>query len=183
VGEPTLRGHSGTLAQSSCPYPELVGARLAVYDPRWPQLYELEVVDVANALAPVVATEHIGSTSVPHLAAKPTIDIAVGVRALTLPSTAWNQMEALGYHYGGDHGLPQHVFRKGESAPWRFLVHVVEYDGAMWREYLHFRDYLRADPAGAARYAELKESLLAEGGNWYAGRDKESFIRPILDDA
>jgi GrpB-like predicted nucleotidyltransferase (UPF0157 family) len=160
-----------------------VEARLAVYDPRWPHLYTREVADVAAALAPVVETEHIGSTSVPGLAAKPTIDIAVGVKSLSLPSTARNLMEALGYHYGGNHGLPQHVFRKGDSVPWHFLVHVVEYEGAMWRDYLHFRDYLRADSEAAARYVELKQSLLTERGGWYSGRDKESFIRPMLDAA
>jgi GrpB-like predicted nucleotidyltransferase (UPF0157 family) len=90
-------------------------------------------------------------------------------------------MEALDYHYGGSHGLPQHVFRKGESVPWRFLVHVVEYQGAMWRDYLRFRDSLRAEPEAAVRYSEFKASLLAERGDWYSGRDKEPFIRPILE--
>ena len=135
------------------------------------------------ALAPVVAAEHVGSTSVPGLAAKPTIDMAVGVENLALPSTAWSRIEKLGYHYGGDHGRPQHVFRKGDSVPWQFLVHVIEYEGSMWRDFLRFRDHLRAHPDDAARYAELKQSLLADRGDWYSGKDKESFIRPILDAA
>jgi GrpB-like predicted nucleotidyltransferase (UPF0157 family) len=90
-------------------------------------------------------------------------------------------MEKLGYHYGGDHGRPQHVFRKGEAVPWQFLVHVVECEGTMWRDYLRFRDHLRANPQDAARYTDLRASLLAEGGGWYSGEDKESFIRPILE--
>lgn len=133
------------------------------------------------ALAPVAAAEHIGSTSVPGLAGKPTIDIAIGVNSLALPPVAWSRMDTLGYQYGGDLGHPQHVFRKGESVPWSFLVHVVEHEGAMWRDYLRFRDYLRANPEAAARYAALKESLLAERDDWYSGRDKEPFIRPILE--
>lgn len=92
-------------------------------------------------------------------------------------------MDALGYRYGGDLGHPQHVFRKGESVPWSFLVHVLEYEGTMWRDYLRFRDYLRANPEAAARYTALKKSLLAECGDWYSGRDKEPFIGPILDAA
>jgi GrpB-like predicted nucleotidyltransferase (UPF0157 family) len=60
-------------------------------------------------------------------------------------------------------------------------VHVVEYEGTMWRDYLHFRNHLRANPEVAARYAAFKESLIAERGDWYSGRDKERFIRPILD--
>lgn len=158
-----------------------MNTRLAAYDPRWPDLYEREVVGVIAALAPVVAAEHVGSTSVPGLAAKPTIDIAVGVESLSLPSVAWGRMEKLGYHYGGDHGRPQHVFRKGEAVPWQFLVHVVEYEGTMWCDFLRFRDHLRAHPQDADRYADLKASLLAELGDWYSGRDKESFIRPILE--
>jgi GrpB-like predicted nucleotidyltransferase (UPF0157 family) len=118
---------------------------------------------------------------VPGLAAKPTIDIAAGVPNLALASAAWTRMKKLGYHYGGDHGHPQHVFRKGEAVPWQFLVHVVEYDGTMWRDYLRFRDYLRAEPEAAVRYSELKESLVAERGDWYSGRDKEPFIRLILE--
>jgi GrpB protein len=90
-----------------------VGTRLAAYDPRWPHLYKREVADVAAALAPVVATEHIGSTSVSGLAAKPTIDIAVGVKSLSVPSMARNLMETLGYHYGDTHGLPQQATRRG----------------------------------------------------------------------
>lgn len=158
-----------------------MAASLAAYDPSWPHLYEQEIVPVTAALAPVVAAEHVGSTSVPGLASKPTIDIAVGVAWLALSRNAWREMERLGYHYGGDHGHPQHVFRKGEAVPWQFLVHVVEHDGAMWRDFLRFREYLRANPAEAARYASLKASLLIKRGNWYSGRDKEPFIRPILD--
>jgi GrpB-like predicted nucleotidyltransferase (UPF0157 family) len=90
-------------------------------------------------------------------------------------------MEQLGYHYGGDHGLPQHVFRKGECVPWHFLVHVVEHGGSMWRDFLTFRDHLRGNPIAAARYEELKRTLLIQRGEWYSGRDKEPFIRPILD--
>jgi GrpB-like predicted nucleotidyltransferase (UPF0157 family) len=158
-----------------------VAARLAAYDPRWPQLYEQEAIFLAAALAPVLATEHVGSTSVPGLAAKPTIDIAVGVPSLSLPKTAWEEMERLSYRYGGDQGRPQHVFRKGEVVPWQFLVHVVEHGGPMWRDFVCFRDYLRTNPAEAARYARLKASLLVERSGWYSGRDKEPFIRPILD--
>lgn len=155
--------------------------RLATYDERWPSLYEQEVVLVVAALAPTIAAEHVGSTSVPGLAAKPTIDIAVGVPSLDLPSGAWTEMEKLGYHYGGSHGLSQHVFRKGDSVPWRFLIHVVEHEGAMWRDFLRFRDYLRAHPSEAKRYAELKASLLSDREGWYSGRDKEPFIRLILE--
>lgn len=154
---------------------------LAPYDRGWARRYEAEIAPLGCALAPVVAVEHVGSTSVPGLAAKPTIDIAVGVPDLRLPEGATAAMERIGYHYAGDLGLPQHVFRKGDRVPWRFLIHVVEHGGSMWRDFLTFRDHLRANPAAAARYEELKRTLLAERDEWYTGRDKDTFIRPILD--
>jgi GrpB-like predicted nucleotidyltransferase (UPF0157 family) len=159
----------------------LVPVKLAPYDPDWAHLYEAEAEYLLDTLTGVSAIEHVGSTSVPGLAAKPTIDIAIGVASLALPDGAAAAMERLGYHYGGSHDLPQHVFRKGERVPWRFLVHIVEYGGPMWRDFLTFRDYLRRNPTEAVRYEQLKRSLLAERSEWYSGRDKEPFIRPIHD--
>lgn len=159
----------------------MAGVQLAQYDPQWPRRYETEVARVTKAFAPVVAAEHVGSTAVPGLAAKPTIDIAIGVSSLDLAEGAWTRMERLGYHYGGNHGRRQHVFRKGETVPWDFLVHVVEHGGQIWSDFLRFRDYLRANPDEAERYARLKASLLVDRGRWYSGRDKEPFIRRALD--
>ena len=154
---------------------------LSRYDLLWPRLYNEEAPLVAEALAPVVAVEHVGSTSVAGLAGKPTIDIAVGIASLELAEGAKERMERLGYSYGGDLGQPQHIFRKGDRVPWRFLVHAVEHGSPMWIDFLYFRDYLRTHPREAGRYAALKASLVTERGDWYHGRDKEAFIRPVLD--
>jgi GrpB-like predicted nucleotidyltransferase (UPF0157 family) len=135
------------------------------------------------ALRPVVAIEHVGSTSVPGLAAKPTVDIAVGVPSLDLDAGEHARMEALGYDYAGTHDLPQHVFRKGTALPWEVIVHVVEHDGGMWRDFLLFRDHLRSHPADARRYEELKVALLVGRGAWYSGIDKQPFIVAILSGA
>ena len=131
---------------------------LSPHDAVWPRLYAAEAPEVAEALAPVVEIQHVGSTSVPGLASKPTVDIAVTRRSLALNDVAHACMERLGYRYGGGLGLPQQVFRKGDRFPWCFLVHVVEAGGQMWHDYLRFRDYLRANPADAARYTKLKAS-------------------------
>jgi GrpB-like predicted nucleotidyltransferase (UPF0157 family) len=154
--------------------------RLAPYDPAWPERYEGEAGRVRDALGNVIAIEHVGSTAVPGLAGKPTIDIAAGIPSLALHPEAQPLMEGLGYSYGGDLGLLQHVFRKGTGVPWEFIIHVVEHDGQLWRDLLRFRDYLRAHPDHAERYARLKESLLKGRADWYHGVDKASFIEPIL---
>ena len=153
---------------------------LAAYDPAWPRRFAGEAPRLVVALAPVLAIEHVGSTSVPGLAAKPTVDIAVGVPTLALDADAHARMEALGYRYGGTHDLPQHVFRKGAAVPWEVLVHVVEHGGGMWRNFLRFRDHLRSHPADARRYEELKAGLLAGRGGWYRGVDKQPFIASVL---
>ena len=155
---------------------------LAPYDLAWPRRYAAEMPGLAVALAPVVEIEHVGSTSVPGLAAKPTVDIAAGVPSLDLDEDAHTRMEALGHRYGGTHGLPQHVFRKGAAVPWEVLVHVVEHDGRMWRDFLAFRDHLRAHPVDARRYEELKAALLVGRGGWYRGADKQAFIASVLTD-
>jgi GrpB-like predicted nucleotidyltransferase (UPF0157 family) len=152
---------------------------LTPYDPRWPVRFASEAVLLGEALAPVVAIAHVGSTAVPGLAAKPTIDIAVGVATLELPTAARQRMEKLGYHYGGTHDRPQHVFRKGRDVPWEVIVHVVEHNGVMWQDYLRFRDHLRSHRPDARRYEALKASLLRGRGGWYRGIDKEAFIAPI----
>ena len=155
---------------------------LAPYDPAWPRRFADEAHRLGTALAPVVAIEHVGSTSVPGLAAKPTVDIAAGVTSLDLTAGTRERMASLGYHYGGTHGLPQHVFRKGAAVPWEVLVHVVEHGGSMWRDFLAFRDHLRSHPAEARRYEDLKATLLVGRRGWYSGRDKERFVAEILAD-
>lgn len=154
--------------------------RLAPYDPDWPHRYSVEVPHVIEALGTAIAAEHVGSTAVPGLTAKPTIDIAVGVPTLVLSPEAMNRMLALGYSYGGTHDKPQHVFRRGDEVPWQFLIHVVEHEGQMWCDFLRFRDHLRSHPEDAERYAVLKSSLLVGRDSWYRGDDKKSFIAPIL---
>jgi GrpB-like predicted nucleotidyltransferase (UPF0157 family) len=154
--------------------------RLAAYDAEWPRRYADEAPRVAAAIGDVIDIAHVGSTSVPGLAAKPTIDIAVGIASLQLDPQAHERMAGLGYAYGGDHGLPQHIFRKGAAVPWAFLVHVVEHEGWMWRDFLRFREHLRTHPADARRYAELKGALLRGSEGWYSGADKAEFIHPII---
>ncbi|MDQ3778462.1 MAG: GrpB family protein, partial [Actinomycetota bacterium] len=85
------------------------------YDPRWAALFEEE----RERLAPVfdgraVAIEHVGSTSVPGLCAKPIVDVLVGVRELELSDEQITAMKSLGYEYMGEHGLPGRLFFRKE---------------------------------------------------------------------
>ena len=97
----------------------------------------------------------------PGLAAKPIVDVLVGLRELELSGEQISAMEALGYAYLGEHGLPGRLFFRKE--PRTHHVHVVEYGGYHWERQLVFRDALRSDPEERRRYDEFKRRLAAEG--------------------
>ena len=81
---------------------------VVAYDPAWPRLYEEEAARVRSALGEdVVAIEHMGSTAVPGMAGKPVIDVSVGLRRLELSADQVAAVEALGYEYLGENGLPR----------------------------------------------------------------------------
>lgn len=132
------------------------------YDSAWPRLYEKESARLSAALDDVlVEIEHIGSTAVPGLAAKPVIDILAGLRALELQPPRIAAMEALGYEYLGEYGIPGRLyFRKGR--PRSHHVHAVLFGSNLWERHLAFRDYLRARPDEAKSYADFKRRLAME---------------------
>lgn len=108
-----------------------------------------------------VAIEHIGSTSVPDLCAKPIVDVLVGLRELELSDEQIAAMEGIGYTYLGEYGLPGRLFFRKE--PRTHHVHVVEHGGDHWERQLTFRDALRTDADERQRYDEFKRKLAAEG--------------------
>jgi GrpB-like predicted nucleotidyltransferase (UPF0157 family) len=143
------------------------------YDQRWPGVFELERDRVRDSLGDaVVAVEHIGSTAVPGLAAKPIIDMLVGLRTLDSAEAQIGAMEALGYEYLGENGIPGRLFfRKGR--PRSHHVHAVLFESDLWERHLAFRDYLRAHPAEAADYAQFKLTLVGEVGGDRDGYTEE----------
>jgi GrpB-like predicted nucleotidyltransferase (UPF0157 family) len=136
------------------------------YDPAWPAMFERERAKLETALGSLVVTiEHVGSTAVPGLAAKPIIDLAVGVRSLAeAQARCIDALQALGYTY-----IPEYqswladelFFRKGVPGPWTHHVHVTEPSTPGWEHRLLFRDYLRAHPDAAAAYMDLRRRLAA----------------------
>ena len=154
---------------------------LAEYDPAWVGRFEVEAALIAGALGEVARQiEHVGSTSVPGLAGKPTIDIAVGVDRLDVVPRDVEPMAAAGFVLQSDEDRPwERRFVKGDEFPRAVIVHVVEWHGPKWREFIRFRDALRADPRLAAEYAELKRRLLGRG-RWYRGVDKQELIERVL---
>ena len=154
------------------------------YDPNWPRRFEAEKARIEAALGGIaVVVEHVGSTAVPGLFAKPIIDIMVGLRRLADGERCVAPLDALGYEFRGDGGIPDHCFfRKGQ--PRTHHVHMVEHGSAFWNDHVSFRDRLRASPDLARRYGELKKRLAVE----YRTRREEyteaktPFIEAVLAD-
>jgi GrpB-like predicted nucleotidyltransferase (UPF0157 family) len=129
------------------------------YDPRWAEIFAEEKMRILEALDdPDVAVEHVGSTSVPGLAAKPIIDIMVVVPDPAAGETAIAPLTVLGYDYRGELGISgRFYFAKGR--PHRYHLHMYPRGHPETARHLIFRDYLRANPEAADVYAKLKREL------------------------
>jgi GrpB-like predicted nucleotidyltransferase (UPF0157 family) len=133
------------------------------YDSAWPVRFWIESQLLKVALSDLTpAVEHIGSTSVPGLAAKPVIDLLVGVQSLAAFESHVRRLTQFGYEYIPEYerALPDRRFFKRVVRGLRtHHVHVVERNGLYWMRYLRFRDNLRSNPWLAASYADLKRQL------------------------
>jgi GrpB-like predicted nucleotidyltransferase (UPF0157 family) len=133
------------------------------YDPSWPSLYEAERAQIQAALGQgAFQIEHIGSTSVPGLPAKPVIDIAIGVENLKQGMVYRPALESLGYTYVpelDEEKAIRRFFWKGTPLLHTYHISMEEVTGTSWNEHLLFRDYLRAHPEAASRYQALKREL------------------------
>ena len=138
------------------------------YDPQWPILFEREKAEMIAALgSSLLMIEHIGSTAIPGLAAKPVIDIGVGVRSLADAPAFMPSIEKLGYAYEPtlEQLLPERrFFWKGTSAIHTCHLHLAEMDNPVLLKPLRFRDYLRRHPELAEKYGELKKELAKRCG-------------------
>ncbi len=130
------------------------------YDPRWAEMFEAEKTRILNALCELnVVVEHVGSTSVPGLAAKPIIDIFVIVPDPATGEKAVEPLTALGYEYRGEQGIPGR-FYFGKGRPRTHHLHLYPRGHPEIERHLLFRDYLRTHPDAAQEYAELKRDLV-----------------------
>jgi GrpB-like predicted nucleotidyltransferase (UPF0157 family) len=144
--------------------------RVVEYDRRWPSLYEQERARILNVLGGVVLDiQHVGSTAIPGVAAKPIIDIMVAVPELAAAEKCIQPLEAIGYEFRGEAGVPERLFF-GKGAPRTHHIHMVELEGEFWESQILFRDFLRAHPDEARQYCELKKQLAASFGS-----DREAY--------
>lgn len=135
------------------------------YDDDWPSAFEAVAAELAESIGEwLVATEHIGSTAVAGLAAKPIIDVMAGIVSLDATPQIVAALEQRGWQYVPEYErqLPNRRYfrRVSASGPSTHHLHVVERsDHGWWDRHVGFRDWLRSHPDDRDRYAALKRSL------------------------
>ncbi len=129
----------------------------------WLSLYEEEAERIRSACGSViVAIEHVGSTAVPGLAAKPILDIMPGLTRVENGHATVEPMKKLGYEYFGEFGIPgRFYFTRHHDGRCVVHVHMFEVGTEEWERHLLFRDYLRQHADVTAEYETLKKKLSA----------------------
>lgn len=156
-------------------------ASLTEYDPRWAELFAKEAALIAQALPDVqFDIDHIGSTSVPGLAAKPILDIAILSTHEEQIATA---LTKLGYIDRGIRSGRLFIrLRDGDIGTHN--LHLYHPEDTDCRDQIVFRDALRGDPKLRHQYEHLKQMLVEELGDQgrgvYAGR-KTEFVKDVID--
>ena len=133
------------------------------YDPSWPARFEEEQNLLLGVLSVWLAgpIEHIGSTAIPGLAAKPVIDIMAGVESLERSRPAIAALADAGYCYAPYRPDSEHWFCKPSPAFRTHHLHLIPVASRLWMEAIAFREYLRAHSDVAAEYEDLKRQLAA----------------------
>ena len=137
------------------------GVEIAIYDESWTEAFEEERKLLTSAIGNYVtgSIEHVGSTSVPGLAAKPIVDIQVGVANLQQSRPAFGALEAIGYRYASVCPHVMHYFEKRVLGKQPYNLQLIPYLSDCWNLRIAFRDYLRSHSEIAREYAALKCEL------------------------
>ena len=162
--------------------------KLSLYNPKWPEIFKKEKKMLQKALGKmIIDIQHVGSTAVSRIPAKPIIDIAVAVPELSRKEVEKyiEPLKKVGYEYRGEDRPREHLFVKGGEEKRICHLHMVKFDSKAWKDYLLFRDYLRTHKKVAAKYTKLKLELAKKfsGNRRLYTANKDNFIQKILKKA
>lgn len=157
------------------------------YNPKWIRLYEAEAEKLKEVFGDeLLGIEHIGSTAVLGLPAKPIIDIMILIDSHENAEKFIPKLHELGYPFDPtshtDKSTERHLFRKGNPTQYHLSIAYAD-RGSFWKRQLAFRDYLREHPEEKDKYAQLKLNLIQKdptGKNEYIG-GKTDLINEMLD--
>ncbi len=158
-----------------------MSAFVVPHDPAWKQAFDQESDFIRHALGEgTIVLHHIGSTAIPHILAKPIIDLLGIVSDLTLMDRHHDAMCGMGYEVMGAFGIEgRRYFRKFDASGQRtHHLHVFAHGSPHIERHLAFRDYLTANPAKAAEYSNLKMQIISDPAiTWDAyANAKDPFI-------
>ncbi len=157
------------------------------YDPKWVEIYEVEAKKITDLLGDkIIAIEHIGSTSIPGLAAKPIIDMAIVVPTWKDAESLIEPLSTLGYpaevtHVDESTAGERLLFRKGTPTEFHLSIAYADRGSFLERQIL-FRDYLRTHNEERDEYSSLKRELLLSdptGKGSYIGSKKDFVMRTL----
>ncbi|MHA1222566.1 MAG: GrpB family protein [Candidatus Heimdallarchaeaceae archaeon] len=153
----------------------------------WEELYQKEKELISQQIGKYVKEiQHIGSTSIPEIVAKPILDLAIALDSLANMEKVIEKLEEIGYEYKGKQGdQERYMFVKQEKNCTTHHLHVMEKDSLEWKKHVVFRDYLISHPSEAKKYEKLKIKL---GKKYRKEREKytegkEKFIKKTLEKA
>lgn len=136
--------------------------KVVPYDEEWPMTYKKEAARIIQALKPVLsAIHHAGSTAIPGISAKPTIDIVAEVKELDTIDDYNEKLSMIGYEALGEYGIKgRRYFVKTDGLANHLVhLHIFETESEDVVRHLAFRDYLKAHEDDAVFYSQLKQTL------------------------
>ncbi len=176
-----------------CKKTEIIGLKrgtviLCSHSDKWSVYAEDTINELKNILGSIaIDIQHVGSTSIKGIMAKPIIDIAVGVKSVDDMKYYTERLKDIGVIFRGEVIAGQMLFVKGdfEKDTRSHHIHVVEYNSKAWRDYVNFRDYLNTFSEKAKKYESIKIKLAnmypLDRKNYTEG--KESLIHELLMEA
>ncbi|WP_285769064.1 GrpB family protein [Peribacillus sp. SI8-4] len=157
------------------------------YNPDWVSEFEQEKTRIITVLhGHRLYIEHIGSTSVKGLAAKPVLDLMAGVQHLDEAEAFIQPLRSIGYEFVSHKEFPERrFFRKGQWRAGTHHLHIYEFGSEQWKNQLAFRDYVSAHPEVRKQYQQLKQDLAQVHSNDRARytKGKAPFIQAVLKEA
>ena len=154
------------------------------HDPGWRERAAVLAEELQQVLPVGATVEHVGSTAVPGLAAKPIIDLLVGVRGDAQRQAAVAALVAAGWEHLEEAGVAGREYLRSRAERADANVHVVQYKSGLWQDNLMLRNYLRRDSAARERYAEAKRAAVRDAPTLLAySAHKAAMVQRLLAQA
>ena len=145
---------------------------LEKHNPNWAKMFEAEKKELQKIFGDLaLSIEHVGSTSIPGIMAKPLVDIQVGLHKLEDFEKVRAKFEKAPYSVKPDPSPDEQLVRKGPEEERIFLIHITSVDSDRFKNTLFFRDYMRSHPDEAKKYANDRPTYTAS---------KNDYIQSIL---